>query len=115
MLSLGRFPAAGTKSTNKKDPLQVLRLRTALPAEPTSFCILMPVVRLGLVLHLCVLPDFKHDDIFTISLFSNIYFLDLAWYSTQAQLFKGPFVCFLVTDMMMFSPWVYSAINTFLV
>jgi hypothetical protein len=48
VLYLGRFPAAGTKSTNKKDPLQVLRLRTALPAEPTSFSSLTPVLRLGL-------------------------------------------------------------------
>ena len=32
---------------------------------------------------------FRHDDIFTIGLFSNKHFLDLIWYSRQAQLLKG--------------------------
>ena len=60
MLYFGRFPAAGTKSTNKKDPLQVFRLRTALPAEPTSFFSWMLVLCLGIVYtYSCVLPGYE--------------------------------------------------------
>ena len=38
---------------------------------------------------ICVLPGLRHDDVFTIGLFSNKYFLGLIWYGTQAQLLKG--------------------------